>query len=397
MNLKTISLVFAFCAAVSPALGITPEARGLAMADAYSPFAKGAEALWYNPATLGAVTLAGVDVGGGAELTNNALSLTEFANFASGSDEQKYDAIDKIAEEGEWNARVNAVGGASADIMGVGLSIAQHVNVTGMDVTAATVEYSTFNTLRSGSNTYDLNGTFEGVAYREIGIGYGMELPIPLPVGKVSAGAVIKILQGSKYTFMATENHVDKVVPLNNTGANVYAEGNSGKGFGVDMGAHAQFAVVDASLSIKNIASVISWDTTMQAGAINPATLTLIATEGDETVKQTLPMTVALGAGGHIPVVGTAAGIELEMVGKGTTKVGGESIDTSDAETIIRIGAEQSVLGILNLRAGYATVGDGMVTLGLGLGAIVARLDAGIGIGLDGKSGSAGVSGSVSF
>jgi hypothetical protein len=398
MNLKRISLVLLVCAAVSPALGITPEARGLAMADAYSPFAKGAEGMWYNPATLGAVTLAGIDAGGAGELTNNALTLNELANFATGTDAKKLEAIDKIAKEGEWNANVKIVAGASADIMGVGLSVSQNALITGMDVSADTVEYSTFSKLRAGKNIYDLNGTFQGSAYREIGIGYGMELPIPLPMGKVSAGAVVKILQGTDYTLMSTKNHVDKVNPLNCTGSNLLAEGSSGKGFGVDLGAHAEFAVVDASLYIKNIASVISWDTDVQAGAVNTTTLLLPTGTTKETIKQTLPMTIGLGVGGHIPVVGTAAGAEIEMVGKGTTKgKTGDALDTSEAETRLRVGLEQSMLGIVNLRAGYVTGGKGTVTLGAGLGALVARLDAGVGIGLDGKSGSAGLSGSVSF
>ena len=397
MNLKRISLVLLVCAAVSPALGITPEARGLAMADAYSPFAKGAEGMWYNPATLGAVTLAGIDAGGGAELTNNALTLNELANFSTGSDAQKLDAIDKIAKEGEWKANVNIVAGASADIMGVGLSVAQHALITGMDVTADTVEYSTFSKLRAGKNIYDLNGTFQGAAFREIGIGYGRELPIPLPMGKVSAGAIVKVLQGSDYTLMATKNHIDKVNPLNCYGANLLAEGSSGKGIGFDLGAHAEFAVVDASLYVRNIASVISWDTNVQAGAVNTTTLLMPTGTTKETIKQTLPMTIALGAGGHIPVVGTAASAEIEMAGKGTTKALGNTVDTTEAETKLRVGLEQSMLGIVNLRAGYVTGGKGTVTLGLGLGAIVARLDAGVGIGLDGKSGSAGLSGSVSF
>jgi len=86
------------------------------------------------------------------------------------------------------------------------------------------------------------------------------------------------------------------------------------------------------------------------------------------------------------------------MVGKGTSKgTTGDAITTSAAETKLRIGVEQSVLGILNFRAGYVTGGKGQVTLGAGLGALVARLDVGVGIGLDGKSGSAGLSGSVSF
>jgi len=400
MNLKKISLVLAVCAAVSPALGATPEARGLAMGGAYSPFAKGAEGLWYNPATLGAITLAGVSVGVGADLNNNALTMMELQKLVSGSDADKYKSIDKIAKEGKWNANVDIDAGAGADVMGVGVGISQRAMVTGNDVTADTIEYSTFSTLdRPGvtRNVFDLNGTFQASSYREIGVGYGRELPIPVPMAKISAGAVVKIYQGTKYTLMSTTNHVDKLVPANNTGNNVFADGTTGKGVGFDLGAHAEFAVVDASLSIKNIASVISWDTKVQGGKVDPATLTMSQVNTTETIKQTLPMAIALGVGGHVPVVGTSVGMEIESVGKGTSKGDSDSIETSGAETRLRIGAEQSVFGVLNFRAGYVTGGKGQVTLGLGLGALIARLDVGVGIGLDAKSGSAGLSGSVSF
>jgi len=407
MNLKRISLVLAICLAVAPALGLSPEGRGAAMGGAYSPLAKGAEGMLYNPATLGSVTLAGALLGGGVDVSNNALSLMDMVNLATGSGSGFTKSLDKISEKGKWEGHIDGAAGGAVDVMGVGVAAYQRIMASGKDVSRETVELvlSKDHVIqKQDDGIYEMTGTSELSSILEISAGYGGELPVPLPIGKLSGGAAVKLYKGTAYALMESDSVLDTVNPPasnKTTGSNMYANATSGQGFGFDVGVHAELAVVDASLAVKNIGSKVKWDAKGQVAGLNKTTLKMDSTETSGTIDQTIPMVVLLGVGGTIPVVGTAASAELEMAGKGQSKPkDGDAIETSKAQTIVRLGLEQGLLGVLSLRAGYASGGsdsDGQITVGLGLGALIARLDLAVGYGLDQKSGSFGASGSVSF
>jgi hypothetical protein len=146
--------------------------------------------------------------------------------------------------------------------------------------------------------------------------------------------------------------------------------------------------VVDGSVVVKNLGGKLKWKGDQETGSFNQSTLAFDKkTEPGKEYEMELPTVVMAGVGAHIPVVGTAASVEMET-------------NATDSETRIHIGAEQSMLGILSLRAGYQTKSGGlppMVTFGAGVGVLVARLDVGGALASGGKGGMASVSGLVSF
>jgi hypothetical protein len=389
--LRILAIATAIMAA-SAALAISPEARGSAMGEAYSPFAEGGEGMWWNPAVLGSPVLGSVSLGGSVAVGNNALTLSRMMGIVQDNDTEKRSAIEDVRKTSEkvWNASGEAALGGAVTVMGVGVGVYPQVRLEARDITPDAMEFALFDQkLDPNRTSYDLSGELCRATWMEVGLGYGREVFDMIPGLKISAGAQVKLLKGVDFEVASTKQKFNKNDPLSAESTAYHFKSTDGSGFAADAGIHAKIlGIVDGSVVLKNLGGKIKWKGDAESGALDQSTLSFNKTVAkDQEVEMELPKVVMAGVGAHIPVVGTAAGVEAEM-------------NTTDSETRMHIGAEQSMFGILSLRAGYQTKSGGMppmVTFGAGVGILVARLDVGGGLAPGGKGGMASVSGLVSF
>ena len=389
--LRTLVIAIAALAATT-AYAISPEARGTAMGEAYIPFAEGAEGAWWNPATLGAPVLGSVGLGLSAVVGNNALTLNRMMGIVANTDSEKRAAVEDIRKTDEkvWNATGEAVGGGAVTVMGIGVFAYPQVRLEARNVSPDAAEFALFYpNVDAGRDKYDFTGEFMKATWMEVGLGYGQEVFDAIPGLKLSAGATVKLLKGVDYEKASMTQKFDKGSLVLPTSSTTHWKSTDGSGFAADLGIHAKvLGVIDGSVMVKNLGGKLKWKCDMETGAFDQSSLKFVSTmEKGKEVEQELPVMVVAGVGAHIPVVGTAAGVEVEN-------------NTTDSETRFHVGAEQSMLGVLSLRAGYLTKSGGLpalVTFGAGVGVLVARLDVGGGLASGGKGGEVSVSGLVSF
>ncbi|MEK7764975.1 MAG: hypothetical protein AAB368_01945 [bacterium] len=384
-------------------------ARGEGFGGAYSALASGAEGMWWNPAVLGSQLVFSANAGAGLEGGNNALSIMDVARLAATPSSAKTDVVKKIPAAG-WDADIRGAGGAavalSLPVLGTfGLGVFEHQIVTAEKISKDAVDfalnYSPGNPNASyppsgksytANQTYDFTGTFVSASVAEIGLGYSKDVPEPVPGLGLSAGASVKYLHGLAYNDASLDQHVtfNSTAPV--TGAGVtYRESSKGSGIGVDIGAHAKlFGVAKAAIVLKNIGAKMTWKTNAYAGSLNVNTMGFTATKAAENRTLTLPLDLRVSLAGSIPLVGTSLGVEYDG-------------DLTSKRNRVRVGAEQSIFGLLTARAGYVTAAgplDSQVTVGVGVGAIVAGVDLAVGFPLgggDAKGGSAALSAYLSF
>ena len=376
--------LFLLFAVTAPALGLSPEARSAGMGGAYSALSSGAEGIWWNPATQG-MNLVSVVMGGGLEASNNALGLSRVMGILSDDATEKEKAVADVRKEGKWEGLMEAVGGAGLEVWGFGVGVFPRGVVRADEVSPDAVEYALLGSVPL-KTSYDFSGTYTRSVFTEVSLGYGKQV-FEFPGILISAGAALKYFHGLDYEYLKTDQKftVGPYTPVSSTEKRA---AKSGKGFGADVGLHAEAAgIAKASVVLKNIASKIKWDADVEKGGFDTSTLAFSATSGVDEVSQDVPTVLLLGLGGTVPVVGTSLVGEIE-------------VDTTNSDTRLRAGLEQKILGIIMPRIGIATGAAGadpMITLGLGVGALLARVDLAAGIGLDGKGGALGASGCVAF
>jgi len=388
-RLRSLLTVCVMVAGVAPALALSPEARGTAMGGTLSPFASGAEGLWWNDGALGKPLLLSAVLGGGLEGGNNALTLSQIMGVVQQTQSGKDDAVKAIRTEGKWDARIEGVGVGGVTIWGIGVGVFPHVLLSAKDVSPDAAEYALEGTIPYVAvRTYVIKGEYTRAAYNEAVIGYAHDLPTFIPGISLSAGAGLKYFMGTDYDFVKTDQSftTGPAIPSSNS---EHTNASKGTGMGFDLGVQGSImSVVKAGISVRNLGAKITWKgASRQTGYFDSSNLTFVSTTSTKDVAETLPTTILIGAGGSIPVVGTSAGVSLES-------------DTTNKENKLHLGLEQSFAGVFALRAGYLT-GAGpapaQVTFGLGLGAIVAHLDVGAGLALNGKGGSAAISANVNI
>jgi hypothetical protein len=360
------------------------------MAGTLAPFASGAEGLWWNDGVLGKPLLLSGLLGVGMEGGNNALSLSRIMGIVRNDAGAKTDAIADIRKEGKWDARIEGGGAAGVTIKGFGLGVFPHVYIEAKDVSPDAAEFALSDsvTLVPGHH-YQLKGEYARAVFTEVAAGYAHDLPTFIPGVALSGGGALKYFKGSDYDQVKTNQDFYTGPSSAQSSDSTHITASSGSGYGVDLGVDASFlGIAKASLSLRNLGAKITWDkAAVQSGYFDLATLAFQSTTKLQDAEQKLPATLLLGGGVSIPVVGTSAGVLLES-------------DFTNKETRLHLGAEQSIGGIIAFRAGYVT-GAGpapaQVTFGLGLGAVIAHVDLGAGMALNGKGGSASISANVNI
>lgn len=367
-----------------------PVARGEAMGSAYSTLTGGVEGLWFNPAMFGTPILGSVGLGLVMQGGNNALKLSEFQAILQDDAAAKRKAVQKIWDAGKWEARIEAAGGAGVSIMGFAIGITPRMLVEALDVSPELAQNALTpeNPAWLAPNVaHSIRGDVRTAVYNEISVGYGHDLGGLIPGISLSAGGAFKYIQGSDYKHYRANYEIPALltgIPLANA---LKEEASKGTGYGVDLGVQAGIlGILKAAVVVKNIGASIKWDGTVAENTFNGTGFTSRSTTGTGNITQKLPTEVMLGVSGSIPVVGTSAAAALDT-------------RTNPTETRLRLGLEQS-LGLLAFRLGYVTAAGpetGMVTFGLGVGALVASLDLGAGVGAGGKGGMISASAKVSF
>jgi hypothetical protein len=367
-----------------------PVARGAAMGGAYPTLAGGVEGLWYNPAMLGSPILGSVGLGLTLQGGNNALTISEFQGILNDDASAKADAVQKIRDAGKWEARIEMAGGAGFTLMGFAIGITPRILVEALNVSPELAQ----NWLTPGNLawlapnvSHHITGEVKRSVYNEISVGYAHDLGGLIPGISLAAGGALKYLQGTDYERFWTNWDI----PVLFTGlplvAGVHERASKGTGYGADLGLQAGvLGILKAAVVVKNIGTSIKWDGTVESADSALSGTNTRSTTGKGNITQKVPTQVQVGASGSIPVVGTSLAAALD-------------VRTNPTETRLRLGAEQS-LGLLAFRLGYVTASGpetGMVTFGLGVGALVASLDLSAGIAAGGKGGMASASAKVSF
>lgn len=375
----------------------TTDGRSLGLGGAYASLATGAEGMWWNPAGLRGPKLVSTSIGGGVEGGNNALSISQIAGIATDDQAKKDDAVAAIREEGEWEARIQGGGGVAVTVWKVGVSYATQAFISAEDVSPDTAEFALRGAVTpEAGRTYDLHGSYTRAVYRELAAGYAHEFLKLIPGVKLNAGLALKYFQGVDYDSATTSQSFTFGAPAAPSSESTRDSATAGSGVGADLGVQASLlaGVVKASLVARNLGAKITWDAKRESGKFDQTTLTYVApapTTGD--VEQALPSNYQLAASASIPVVGTTAAVAADL-----------QTDPAAANRF-RIGLEQPLLGVITFRGGYVTAAGpspALVTCGLGLGTpsilpVTVRVDAGLGIALDGKGGAAGVSAYAAF
>lgn len=398
--------VISSAVAASASFASGPIARGEGMGGSYSAFASGAEGMWWNPAVLGSQLLFSANLGGGIEGGNNALTIWDVAQLAMDPAGSRTDLLGKIPATG-WSADVRGAGGiaaaASLPMLGtLGVGVFQHQIVTADKISKDAIDFalgydpanqaSSYATALVSGQTYDFSGKFASASVAEIGVGYAKDVPEPMPGLGLTAGGTVKYLYGMKYLAASLNEQVSLLSGV--TGDPVtYDDASSGSGVGVDLGAHAKFmGMAKAAVVVKNIGAKMTWkaDRYENRLAITGSSVGLQATKTSAKPTMTLPLELRVGVGGTVPLVGTSLGVEYAG-------------DLTNKRNRVRIGGEQSLLGILAARVGYVTKAepyDAQVTAGVGIGALIAGLDIAAGFPMGGggaKGGSVALSAYLSF
>ncbi len=373
-----------------PGHAFSPEARGTAMGGSFSQFASGAEGLWWNQAVLNRPSLLSAVLGGGLEGGNNALTINRIVGIVENNATAKSDAVKDIKAKGKWEARIEAGGAAGITVLGVGLGVFPHALVSAEDVSPDAAEYALNGAvpLVAGRH-YLFKGTFTRAVYTDIVAGYSHALPTFIPGVSLDAGGGLKYILGTDYDYVKTvQDFTTGPGPVPSSDSR-HVTASQGAGFAADLGLQGSIlGAVKASITARNLGAKITWkNAAVQSGYFDQSTLKFVSTTKYQDESQTLPTIISAGAGGTIPIVGTSVGVQGDY-------------DTTHSEFTAHLGVEQSIAGILAFRAGYRT-GAGpapaQVTFGLGVGAIIAHLDLGGGLALNGKGGSAAISANLNI
>lgn len=391
-----VSLIPVLAAASSFALD--PDAAGLGRGGVDTVFAQGASALWSNPTTTndGLISVGlGVVLDGG----NNALTMNRFFGIITGGQSGKDNAIKDVTDYraktgNNWAALITGGAGLAVAVEGIAIGVSPQVRLSADNVTPDALTYALNQSvpLVLGKH-YDIEGTFAEQTYERISLGYGMKIPVPIPLVSFFAGADLAYLNGTDLTYTSMDQQFDVGAPTLPTSYAAYAKSKSGKGFTGDVGISmkALAGLLKAAVVIKDIGAKMVWDGDVQVGTFNQSTLSFNYTDVKQNIDIKLPTTLVASVGGQIPGVGTGLGVQVDVPGLN----GKDDLTKEPTNTRLHLGAEQKILGVLGFRLGYETKADPVpqqVTAGLTVGAILVHLDLGVGFDPSGKGGSVGLS-----
>ncbi len=374
-------------------------ARSVAMGGAHIGLASGVDAARYNPANLGLTSHRNTAiefVGVGANISNNSFTLSDYNKYTGAflTTEDKADILSKIPDDGlrlaadvEATAMAISAGSFAFTVLGVGVA---DVNLN-RDIFELVLNGNTY------ADTISVDGSYsDALSYASAGLSYGM--PIYTSGSRqLSVGVTAKYLHGLA---------IEQVVELEGMVA-TYATGYAGQGhliaqtatggsgYGLDLGAALKLNnSYTAGIKIENFVSKLTWDKeTEEHGYIfNFDTMTVDNMEDDyvvsddytraiESFETSIPSVMTIGIANTSGSLVWAIDYQQKF----------RSENGTSTKPRIAAGVEWSPLGILPLRAGYATGGDrnAAFSFGSGLHLLAFYLDAAAVTGTSGSGYSA--------
>ncbi len=349
--------------------------RGMGMAGAYTGLARGANALFWNPANLGlskkeaGLSLASV----GLSFDNNSFSLSDYDRYTDGSlsDAEKNELLAKVPAEG-------LIFEAQAQATALNLSVSrfavspQVFAFSDLNLTHDAVELLLFD-YKLGT-TVDLSNS-QGTAYLlgKLTGGWGQPI-LETPAGKLAVGVSASFLQGYFYSRLESREGYFSTSSTGfyGRGEMTFLEADRGSGFALDAGAALELSSgLTLGLTVNNLASNINWSEGAKQTRFdfNVDTLTILSGSPDSIIRSieqetilpefstNLPRTLKAGLAKNGARVSFDFDLEYRL-----------HEDLTLARTALAGGGELAVLPVLPLRAGMRWAETEGVTLAGGAG-----------------------------
>lgn len=409
--MKPLAISLALLAAPAALAAQLPDnsTRSLGMGGAYTALARGFEAVSWNPALLAARGRPGLSISLPAaqfEFGSNAYGFGDFNKYSEEylTDADKQLLLDKV----DSTLEVRTIVGVTPFALQIG-PFAMSLGTSG-DAFAGlgrdAVELMLFgNASRSGPGQYFTAAGSNARGWAATTLAGSFALPLPLPIGRVSAGVTVKKIWGHALgvgrelnsqlglnpNFTATaRGHViytDYDEDYDFEGFALFDEQASpGSGFGLDLGGVWDLSGgLRISATMVNAIGSMSWDESRfrydrvtlavtQDGAgnvsdtlIKDSALTVTAINADPEARALRDTLLAHANFAKL----LRAGVSLRL---GGLRVGAdaqirlsEGLDRQPSQAVA-VGAEYVLLGILPLRAGVATDFGDALTLSAGTG-----------------------------
>jgi hypothetical protein len=351
-------------------------ARSVAMGGAHIGLASGIDAARYNPANLGLANhhQGGLELlGFGANISNNAFSLADYNKYSGAllTAQDKADILAKIPDDG---LHLDVDAEASAMAISAGPFVLTATAVGKADVN---LNRDIFDLILNGNtyaDTINVTGSYSDViSYGTAALSYGMpiythgqrQLAIGATAKYIRGIAIEQVteLQGMAATYATGFAGDGKAIARTATG---------GSGMGLDLGVALKLNNhYTVGARVENMVSRIKWDhQTEERGYIFSFDTMTVANMEDDFVTSddytkdipafttTLPANMVVGiartSGKLLWAVDWQQGLKKEA--GATTK------------PRISVGAEYSLIGLLPLRAGYATGGGRTASFSFGTG-----------------------------
>lgn len=385
-------------------------ARATGMANAYGAAARGYEAIAWNPALLGLPDRPGFSLNlfqVGAEAGNNSFGLKDFQRYGDTvlTKADKDTLLLKIRDcpPGKTVATCTSTRPLSMRVGLGGTALAMTFGSFGLSVSGAGavdaslssdfVELALYgNVTRSGNGQRYLGkGTAaNGWAGGTVAVAYGRALPTP--VGHLAVGATLKFTQGVAVfraedlgTSLQTSPNFDAVLGAHALMTKDPSKNYSnGSGVGLDVGGAYELSPgLRFGLSIENLVGTMSWK---DANLVYYRRLYTLTQNGDQFSDSTIAQDDSVPYNASVPAqkalhdslfahsgFPTRVRASVRLHTGMLTLLGGadlrvkEGMVSSDGQQF-SAGAELLPLGILALRAGFATNFEGGTTLAGGTG-----------------------------
>jgi len=372
-----VALLLILALADTGSAGALTSPRSMAMGEAYTGLAQGVNAARFNPANLGlrSYRQSGLElVGAGLNVSNNSFTLDDYNKYTGAflTDADKQDILSKIPDEGltvsadaEASALSLAIGSV---VLSGGVTAVSDVNMS-KDLVDIILNGNTF------ADTISVDGSYsDAVGYGYVGLSYGVPL-MSSGSRQLSVGATFKYIRGLG---------MERVVELNGIASTeedgFYGDGKAvvrtsdgGSGYSVDWGAALQLNDnYTVGVTFHNFLSKLNWtsNTEEHGYSFNFDTMTVDNMNDDyvtsedysvdiESFSTNLPSTMTIGLAKHTGSLKWAIdwrqGFREQAAGAST-------------KPRFAVGIEWGAIGVLPLRAGFSTGGDGNTGFSFGSG-----------------------------
>ena len=352
-------------------------APAFGMGGNYTALARGYDAVAWNPALLGMTDRPGFSLTVATAGGFSGLHPIDFSSL------KPFEGVNiPLSVREEWLTQVTARGGEHGSIDGGATVLALGVGPFAVQV--ATSAYANAkltpdafeavffgNSGRTGT-PHDLSfagSSMDGAAFTTGAVSYGIQPPIPLPMGELSLGVTGKYVVGHAMARAEDAGSIITTGPVILRFPMVYADPSDkmdqGHGVGFDIGAAWSLENLTLSATVQNVMNTFAWDTTMMrvkmaTGSFDfggQSTMDFVEMPYD-SAPAPLRKEIADTRFARVFAAGAAYDVTNFLTVSGDVRhaATGMVVGPRDA---MGAGAELRVLGVLPLRAGLTRVDGG--------------------------------------